>query len=100
MKRLVNQKEFISRVADVMEVTKKSVAEVLEVMETVLYEELATASAEESVEVKMVRGINILAKHVDERTGYNPQTGEQIIIPAKIKINAKVGNQLKDYVNS
>lgn len=97
-KRIMNQKELIDKVAEMMDVTKKSVREMLEALEAVLYEELATATEDEAVEVKVIRGLSLLASHVEEHTSRNPKTGESVVVAAKNKVRARIGKNLKEAI--
>ena len=40
-----------------------------------------------------------LRKEVAERTGRNPQTGESMIIPGKVKVAYKQSSKIKEIIN-
>lgn len=68
--------------------------------------ELITALEEVVVEGlledgKVVFGVlgSLETREVAERTGRNPQTGESMIIPGKVKVAYKQSSKIKEIVN-
>lgn len=82
--------EFIKAVAEQAEMTQKAVKEVLEVMQEVAYGEMAKGE-----EVKIFDSVTLMGKEVAERTARNPQTGEELVVPAHLAPKAKFGSGIK-----
>ena len=87
--------EFIKAVAEQAEMTQKAVKEVLEVMQEVAYGEMAKGE-----EVKIFDSVTLLGKEVPERTARNPQTGDEIVVPAHLAPKAKFGKGVKDFLKA
>lgn len=85
--------EFIKAVAEQAEMTQKAVKEVLEVMQEVAYGEMAKGE-----EVKIFDSVTLMGKEVAERTARNPQTGEELVVPAHLAPKAKFGSAIKNLL--
>ena len=85
--------EFIKAVAENAEMTQKAVKEVLEVMQDVAYAEMKKGE-----EVKIFSSVTLIGKEVPERIARNPQTSEQIVVPAHLAPKAKFGKEIKDFL--
>ena len=70
----MNKGEFIKSIAAKAEMTQKAVKEMLDVMQEVVYEEMANGE-----EVQIFDSVTLLGKEVPERTARNPQTGAEIV---------------------
>ena len=99
VKKTINQKGFIDAVADTLGVTKKAVTEILDTMESVIYNELSMADESTTIEIKTVRGLTLVSEYQPEYEGRNPQNGEPITIEGRNRVRAKIGSQLKQAVN-
>ena len=87
--------EFIKAVAEKAEMTQKATKEILEVMQEVVYGEMAKGE-----EVKIFDSVTLLGKEVPERTARNPQTGDEIVVPAHLAPKAKFGKGVKDFLKA
>lgn len=87
--------EFIKAVAEQAEMTQKAVKEVLEVMQEVVFTEMANEG-----EVKVFDGITLMGVHKDARVARNPLTGENIEVAAKTAPKCKFGKACKDALNA
>jgi DNA-binding protein HU-beta len=85
--------EFIKAVAEKAEMTQKATKEVLEVMQEVVYAEMAKGE-----EVKIFDSVTLLGKEVPEREARNPQTGDTIVVPAHLAPKAKFGTGIKNLL--
>lgn len=85
--------EFIKAVAEQAEMTQKAVREVLDVMQDVVYGEMAKGE-----EVKIFDSVTLLGKEIPERTARNPQTGEELVVPAHLAPKAKFGSGIKNLL--
>lgn len=85
--------EFIKAVAENAEMTQKAVKEILEVMQEVVYDEMAKGE-----EVKIFDSVTLLGKEVPEREARNPQTGDVIVVPAHLAPKAKFGTGIKNFL--
>jgi len=90
----VNKAELIASVAERADITKKDA-------ETVINAVLA--SVEEALvkkdKVQLIGFGTFEVRSREARTGRNPQTGEEITIPASLTPAFKAGQGLKDSVN-
>lgn len=85
--------EFIKAVAEKAEMTQKATKEVLDVMQEVVYAEMAKGE-----EVKIFDSVTLLGKEVPERECRNPQTGETMVVPAHLAPKAKFGTGIKNLL--
>ncbi len=89
----MTKSEFLTKLADSAEITKKQADTVL----TTLVE-VATKSVKKGEPVK-IPGLGILRlRKMKARMGRNPQTGEAIKIPARKKVGFTVSKSFKDVV--
>lgn len=85
----------MTTISVIKEVSKKSnqsqrvVREVLKAVETTVCEMIANGDNFK------VANVNFGIKHANERSGFNPQTGEKITIPAGRKLSIKASSKLK-----
>lgn len=91
----MNKAEFIKEVATKAGKTQKDVKELLEVMQTVVFD---TVKAED--EVKVFDGVCLMGVHKDACVKRNPIDGTQVNVPEKTAIKAKFGKTVKDYINA
>jgi DNA-binding protein HU-beta len=95
MANVVNKQELIKRVA---EVTGETKALVEKVVEGILHTLEDAVSKMEKVDI---RGhLKLEAKKVEAKLARNPKTGEEIQVPAKVKVKATVGSKLKEAANA
>ena len=87
----MNKGEFISAVAEQANCSKKQASEVFEAMQTVIIDTLKNRE-----KIAITGFGNFEVKHRNERTGRNPQTNENITIPAKDVPSFKPGKLLKE----
>ena len=90
---MTTQKEFIEAVSEKMSV-KKSEAEK---MVNVFLEVVEQAILEDG-KIKVGSHFSLEVVNRAERKGRNPQTGEELVIPAKRDVKAKIYKSLKDLV--
>lgn len=82
--------EFVKAVAEKAEMTQKATREILDVMQEVVYAEMAKGE-----EVKVFDSVTLLGKEVPERECRNPQTGEAMVVEAHLAPKAKFGIGIK-----
>lgn len=85
--------EFIKAVAEKAEMTQKATKEILDVMQEVVYAEMAKGE-----EVKIFDSVTLLGKEVPERECRNPQTGETMMVEAHLAPKAKFGTGIKNLL--
>lgn len=90
----INKKEFINRMAESGQVTKKSCREYLDLVLDTFYELL-----EEGEEIKFYGVLNAEAKLTPERPARNPQNGEKCIVPEHKRIKIKVSEPVIRKLN-
>lgn len=89
----MNKAELISAVAERSEITKKEAEKVINAMVSVITDTLV-----KNEKVQLVGFGTFEVRERAERKGRNPQTKEEIIIPASKAPVFKAGKALKDAV--
>jgi DNA-binding protein HU-beta len=92
-KQIMNQKELVTKIAEVMETTKKDAKSALEGVLNAL-----ESALKDEGKVKLVGFGTFEVKDVAERKGMNPSTREEIVIPAGKRVSFKASKVLKDVV--
>ena len=90
----MNKGELITRIAENADL---SIAQATEVMDTLLY--TIGDSLRDGNKVSLFGFGTFTAKERKSRTGRNPKTGEQIIIPSKNVVKFKPGKELEEILN-
>ncbi len=90
----INKKEFMNRMAENGQVTKKSCREYLDLMLDTFYEFL-----EEGETVKFYGIMSAEAKTIPERMARNPQNGEECIVPEHKRVKIKVSETVLRNLN-
>ncbi|MDQ0416709.1 MULTISPECIES: HU family DNA-binding protein [Thermoactinomycetaceae] len=91
----MNKTELINKVAEVAQLTKKDAGLAVDATLNAITEALATGE-----KVQLIGFGNFEVRDRAARKGRNPQTGEEIEIPATKVPAFKPGKQLKDEVNA
>ncbi|WP_124727320.1 HU family DNA-binding protein [Staphylospora marina] len=91
----MNKTDLINRVAELTQQSKKDAAKSVEAVFDAITEALRKGD-----KVQLIGFGNFEVKDVSARKGRNPQTGEEIEIPAHKKPQFKAGKQLKEAVNN
>jgi DNA-binding protein HU-beta len=91
---VMNKTELINKVAEATEMTKKDAAKSVEAVFEAITEALRTGD-----KVQLIGFGNFEVRERAARKGRNPQTGEEIDIPATKAPVFKPGKQLKEEVN-
>ncbi len=90
----MNKSELIARVAEVTELPKKDVTRVVDAVFQTISETL-----QKGEKVQLVGFGNFEVRERSARKGRNPQTGEEIEIPASKVPAFKPGKALKEGIN-
>lgn len=90
----MTNKELVSAVAKKSDYLQRDVKKVLETLENVIVDRL---SKEE--EVKLFHGFSVVGTMKDQHIARNPKSGEEIVVPAKIAVKAKISPSFKKRVN-
>lgn len=90
---MANKAELIEKVAAATELTKKDATVAVDAVFNAIQEALASGE-----KVQLIGFGNFEVRSRAERKGRNPQTGEEIIIPASKVPAFKPGKALKDAV--
>lgn len=91
----LNKTELINKVADVTQMTKKDAGQAVDAIFNAITEALAAGE-----KVQLIGFGNFEVRDRAARKGRNPQTGEEIEIPATKVPAFKAGKQLKEEVNA
>jgi DNA-binding protein HU-beta len=91
---MMNKTELINKVAEATQMTKKDAAKSVEAVLDAI-----TAALRDGEKVQLIGFGNFEVKDRAARKGRNPQTGEEITIPASKVPSFKAGKQLKEEVN-
>ena len=92
-KNTMTRNDFIKAVAAQAGMTQVQTKAVIEAMEIVVAENLATEG-----KITVMNGLTVEVREVAEATRRNPQTGESFVSPAHNTVKAKIGKALKDIV--
>ncbi len=90
----MNKAELVSAIADKAELSKKDAEAALKAFTDVVTEELKKGE-----KIQLVGFGTFEVSERAARTGRNPQTGEEMTIPASKAPKFKAGKALKDLVN-
>ncbi len=90
----MNKTELVAAIADKAEISKKDVEASLKAFTDVVAEELKKGE-----KIQLVGFGTFEVSERAARTGRNPQTGEEMTIPASRAPKFKAGKALKDFVN-
>ena len=90
---MINKKELIKEVATKMELTQKSVAEVIDCFVETIGESLVKGNT-----VKISGFVTLEPQVVEARAARNPKTGDTVEVPAHNRVKVKVSKTLKDIV--
>lgn len=90
----VNKKEFINRMAENGNKTKKSCREYFDLVMDTFYDLL-----EEGEKIRFCRIMNVEVKTTPERPARNPQTGDVCIVPKRKRIKVTFSEVLRDKLN-
>lgn len=89
----MTKNDFIKAVAAEAKITQKDAREVLDAVQSVVYEAMKNGES-----VKIIDSVTLSGKEVPERTARNPQTGESIVVPAHMAPKCKFGVTVKEYI--
>ena len=90
----MNKTELIAAIADQAELSKKDSEKALKAFIDVVTEELKKGE-----KIQLVGFGTFEVSERAERTGRNPQTGKEMVIPASKAPKFKAGKALKDAIN-
>lgn len=90
----MNKKQLVDYIAETAGLEKKQAAAALDATLRGI-----TSALAQNGKVALVGFGTFSTSYRNERTGKNPQTGETMIIPAKIVVKFKAGKALGDEVN-
>lgn len=91
----MNKTELVAAIAEKAEISKKDAEKALAAFTDVVAESLKNGD-----KIQLVGFGTFEVSERAERTGRNPQTGENITIPASKAPKFKAGKALKDMVNA
>lgn len=92
-KKIVNKKDFIAALAESTDFSKKDLSTILDAEEEELARILSNGDA-----FKLVGFGSFEVRERAARKGRNPQTGEEIVIPASKVVAFKPGKTLKEIL--
>lgn len=90
----MNKPDLIRKIAEVTEMTRQDTSEFVDAFTEVVSEAMA---AGEKVQLKGFGSFEVVERA--EREGRNPQTGESLVIPARLSPKFKPSKTLKEYIN-
>lgn len=91
----MNKTELVAAISEKTELTKKDSEKALKALIDVVAEELKKGE-----KVQLVGFGTFEVSERAERTGRNPQTGKEMVIPASKVPKFKAGKALKDMINA
>ncbi len=92
---IMNKKELVVAIAEKSEVSKKDAEKVLQAFTEVVSEQL-----QKGEKIQLVGFGTFEVSERAARTGRNPKSGEEMVIPASKAPKFKAGKALKDVVNA
>ncbi len=98
----VTKTDLVDKISDKTGITKKDTKATVSAMLEVIAETLETEakkSADERAKIQLIGFGSFEVRDRSARTGRNPQTGEEMQIPARTVPAFKAGKGLKDKVN-
>ncbi|MBM7556006.1 DNA-binding protein HU-beta [Halanaerobacter jeridensis] len=98
----ITKTDLVDQIADKTGQTKKDTKETLDAMLDVISEDLeaeAKKSEDERAKIQLIGFGSFEVRDRSARKGRNPQTGEEIQIPARTVPAFKAGKSLKEKVN-
>ena len=99
-KIVMNVKELVRATAVETGKTQKEVTAVLDGIDAVVKKQLAQATQDASVEVKVLpSGVSLVSEYVEPHEARNPMTGETIKVAGKNRVKAKLYSGIKAAVN-
>ena len=90
----MNKEELVKEISKKTKLSQKVSSDVLSATLEIIQKTVAKGK-----KVTLVGFGTFTAKKRDARTGRNPQTGEEVKIPARVVPGFKAGNKLKDALN-
>lgn len=87
-------KELILSISQKTGFSQKDIKTVLDSMKDIVIDRVAAKD-----EVKIFTGVTFCGVERPEHTARNPQTGETIVVPAKVQFKTKVGESVKRIIN-
>lgn len=93
--KTLTTKEFIKEVAETIDVTQKDAEMVLRGICDVAYKNLVEGNG-----VKFPKLATFETCEVKEKKARNPQTGEEMTVPAHTKVRTKICKTLRDAVRA
>ena len=91
----MNKADLVSKIADKAGITKKAAADAVEAFTSSVTEAVASGD-----KVQLIGFGTFEVSERGARTGRNPQTGEEIKIPASKTMKFKAGKAVKDAVSA
>ena len=91
----MNKTELVAAIAEKTELTKKEAEKALKAFTDIIAEELAKGE-----KIQLVGFGTFEVSERAERTGRNPQSGAEMVIPASKAPKFKAGKALKDMINA
>lgn len=95
----LNRKDLARIIAKKCEYSIASVEEMLKAQEDAIEELLAQATGDESIEIKIARGLIIGSKFSPERAAKDPRNQDDIVVPEKVSPYAKFSYTFKQKIN-
>lgn len=90
----MTKQELVGEMSENLEISKKKCNETLNVM----IEEIVSTLENGGKFIQKGFG-TFKTQESNERIGYNPQTGQKMLYPKKIKVKFKASDKLKDEIN-
>ena len=94
----ISQDDFIDRISEQTNVPKNFIKKILESMENIVYDSLSTVTPEESVDIKLFKGLHVSGKYIPEHY-VTRGVFKDVKCEARIKIKASFTDHYKSKFN-
>lgn len=91
----ISKDDFVVELANTLNWTKADAQKAIGGIRALLFKHLA-----EECDVKLFEGLRFVSSIEHEHNARNPQTGDMIIIPERMKVKAKFGTVFKNAINN
>lgn len=94
----ISEHELINILAEKTGLTKKVVLTIFQGIEDEINSAAEKVSPEQQVQIKLLKGFNVILKYKNEKITRNPQTNKECFTPEKISVSAKTTRSLTEKI--
>lgn len=91
----ISKEDFVVELANTLNWTKADAQKAIGGIRTLLFKYLS-----EECDVKLFEGLRFVSSVEPEHEARNPQTGDTIVVPERMKVKARFGAVFKNAINN